>query len=243
MRIFNLLLLLSLVASACGPGAEQEATENAEQSKKVEYPAEIASQLKSFPLLENELKLDKAFFSDSSRNHKEYKLDPALVKILAAKLSDDELTKPNAYYLKEYYSIEHAKKNKKYDEFVEKLDIGQTKDAACYALARMEFGDTLATLVWRLDFSSYEACPFFQGSHYLMSTIYKGKVVQTIQVAADESAADAPVSSTILQEAKISGQGKLAYHYESSVDEDGQQIEHSSEKKEFQLGAEGFAKK
>jgi hypothetical protein len=222
---------------------EQETGENTEKPKKVEYPSGIKARLGSFPLVEGELKLDKAFFSDSTRNHKQYKLDPNLVKMLAASLADEELTKPNAYYLKEFYSIESAKKNKKYDEFLEKLDIGQTKDANCYALSRIEFGDSIAALLWRLDFSSYEACPYFQGSHYLLSTVYNGKVVQTIQVGADESAADAPVSSTILQEAKISAQGKLTYKYESSVDEEDRQIEHSSEKKEFLLTPEGFVKK
>ncbi|MGV3631325.1 MAG: hypothetical protein ACO1O6_08965 [Bacteroidota bacterium] len=242
MRVLNLLLFICLTLYSCNSATGEE-RDTEEKPREVEYPKEISSKISYFPLVENELKLDQGFFKDSTRNHKEHQLEPALVKILAAKLSDDEITGPNAYYLKEYYTIEQAKKNKSYDKFLEKLDIGQTRDANCYALSRIEFGDSIAALLWRLDFSSYEACPFFQGSHYLLSLIYGGKVIQTIQVAADESAADAPVSSTILQEARISARGTLSFSYESSVEEEGEQIEHESEKKEFMLSVEGFVKK
>lgn len=240
---FNLLLFSAMFLFSCGTGPEEKTTEENEKPKKVEYPAEISSKIDLFPVVGDELKLDKAFFADSSRNHKEHKLNMDLVKFLSSSLSDDELSEPNAYYLKQYYVIEKAKKSKSYNKYVEKLDIGMTKDANCYALSRIEFGDSIAALLWRLDFSSYEACPYFRGSHFLLSTVYKGKVVQTIQLAADESAADAPMSSSILQQAKISGKGKISFTYESSVEEDGVQIEHVSEKKELVLSDKGFVKK
>jgi hypothetical protein len=240
---FNSLLFISILTFSCNSQQAGKTSEESETPKKVTYPAEINSKIGFFPLAGDELNVDKIFFADSSRNHKKHKLNPELVKFLSSKLSTDELSEPNAYYLKEYYVIEKAKKNKSYDKYVEKLDIGMTRDANCYALSRIEFGDSIAALLWRIDFSSYEACPYFKGSHFLLSTIYKGKVVQTIQLAANESAADAPVSSTIMQEARVFNTGKMTFKYESSVEEEGEQIEHVSKKKELVLSTEGFVKK
>ncbi len=243
MLKFNLLLFIPLILLSCSSGGVEKTEMTLVENRQVEYPSGIDDKLKLFPLEEEELKIDSGFFRDSTRNHRKQELDADFVKLLAVNLSKDDMTEPNAYYLKEFYTIEKAKKDKKYDDFLEKLDIGMTKDAHCYALKRMEFGDSIATLLWRLDFTSYEACPFFHGSHYMLSTIYQGKVVQTIQLAASESAADAPVSSTIVQEALISPKGKASYNYESTVEEEGLEIERSASKKEFVLGVAGFVKK
>lgn len=238
---YHLPAVLFLVLVSCGNPKNENSTDV--KQKEIHYPEEISEKLDLFPIINSELKLDTVFFHDSLRNHSEKPLTPRLVKLLSGALSRDEYSELNGFYLKEYYAIEEAKKNKKYDEFLEKLDIGMTKNAHCYALGRMEFGDTISALLWRLDFISYEACPYFQGSHYMLTTIANGKILQCLQIAADESAADAPVLSTTLQQAKLSPEGILVYSYESRVEEEDKQLEHMSRKAELKLSPEGFMKK
>lgn len=214
-----------------------------EIKKAIEYPEEIQKFINLFPDLNQELNLDKAFMQDSSLNHTKHKLSLKEVQLLAKNLSKDEFTEINEYYLKDYSKIEQSKLNKKYKEYTDSLDIGMMQDANCFALGKIELGDSLAILIWKLDFASYEACPYYSGTHFMASIVYTKQVVQTIQVACDESAADAPFSSSTLQEAKFFKKGKISTKSESVSLEEEKEIEHLNKKIDYYLSAKGFIKK
>ncbi|MES2588021.1 MAG: hypothetical protein V4622_03505 [Bacteroidota bacterium] len=235
------LLVATYVINSCTSKTEKKVP--LEVKKEVSYPREIKKRLKNFVLLEQDFVLDTLFMQDSIKNHLKYKLSINEVKFLSSKLKDDDVTEPNSYYLNDYIKIERAKKTGKYAAFVERLDIGMMKDASCYALGRVEFGDSLAVLIWKIDFSSYEACPFYSGTHFLATLISNGELIECMQIACSESAGDAPMSSETVQEAKFSKKGRLNYRYESSVYEDENQIEHAEDKFVFDLKSKGFIKR
>jgi hypothetical protein len=227
---------------SCSPNKEisDDLENKIEEKKEIQYPNEILDSLNLFPKKNLEFNLFESFFTDSLKNHTNHKLSSNFVKLLSGKLFSDDATERNSYYLNDYYLIQQAKKDKKYEEYVQKLDIGMMQDANCYALSRIEFGDSLAILIWKIDFSSYEACPYYIGTHILGTLIADGKCLETLQLANMESAADAPMSSNSTQFVKISKTGKIQCNYETIVDEEETTIEHSKEKKEFQITKSGF---
>lgn len=228
---------------ACNSASKNENSENS----KFTYPKEITSIIENFELHSNDFLLNEKFMGDSIKNNTKNLLSLENVRFLASTIHSDSISEINQYYLKDYFTIEQAKKKKKYEEYLSKLDIGMMKDANCYALNRLEFGDSLAILIWKIEFSSYEACPYYEGTHFLASLIADNKLLQTIQLATEESSADAPITSKTLQTGKISEKGIFNFAYESTVSEMGEikeeVIEHVSKKKEFFISKKGFVKK
>lgn len=213
------------------------------EKRIVEYPEEIKKFIKLFPDLNKELALDRVFMKDSSLNHTKYKLSLNQVRLLAENLSKDELTEINEYYLKDYFKIEQSKLDGKYKAYTDSLDIGMMQDANCFALGKIVLGDSISILMWKIDFASYEACPYYSGTHFMASVVYAKQVVQTIQVACDESAADAPFTSSTLQEVKFSKTGRISTKSESISSEEEKEIEHLNKKIDYVLSSKGFIKK
>lgn len=213
------------------------------EKKIVEYPEEIKKFIHLFPDLKQELSLDRVFMKDSTLNHTKHKLSLKEVRLLAQNFSKDELTEINEYYLKDYFKIEQSKLDNKYKAYTDSLDIGMMQDANCFALGKIDLGDSLSILIWKINFASYEACPYYSGTHFMASVIYAKQVIQTIQVACDESAADAPFSSSTFQEAKFFTIGKISTKSESVSLEEEKEIERLNKKIDYFLSPKGFIKK
>ena len=210
--------------------------------KSIAFPDELEKNLEKYPLIYKEYNFNEKFFADSAKNNKVNVLSLEEVKLFADKLKKDEINEPNLYMLNDYFKIEKAKINHKYQAYVDKLDIGMTKESICYALNRIEFGDSVAVLVWKDEYSSYEACPFFAGTDFFATIITEGKVVETIQLAMTENAGDAPMGSTTIKTSKINSRGLVSSVYDCLVDEDGVEVEHITEKYNYQISKKGFTK-
>lgn len=227
-----------LLLNSCSSGKTKQ--DEILETKSIEYPKELESILENFKQEKFDLEFNLKFFEDSTKNNTLNVLKIDEVKFLNSQVSKDNSTETNSYYLNDYYSIEQVKMDKKYEEYLSKLDIGMMKEANCYALSKLEFGDSLALLIWKIDFSSYEACPYYTGTHILGTIVADGKVIQTMQIASQESAADAPMASSSTQFVKISKTGKIAAKYENIVDEEESIVEHTKESKDFQITKKGF---
>lgn len=232
--------IFSIILISCNTEHKDEETKD---KILIEYPKEIKSFISIFEEQKPDFKIDKLFLEDTLKNNKKHLLSLEQVKSLAKNLSKDEHTEVNAYYVKDYYKIQQKKMDSDYDEFVKTLDIGMMKDVNCYAAGKINFGDTVSVLFWKIVFSSYEACPFYQGTNVLATVISDKQVVQTIQVSCNETAADAPFSATTLQKMKLDDKGNLVTSSESVTMEEDTETEHITDTIEYKLTKKGFVKK
>jgi|GEM_PF-7126322 len=238
MRIILSAALLGVLIAACGaPKKEQKS--KAAAPKSVQYPAELQGVLDHFPVV-NSVAVDSVFFDDSLGDHSQFSLSIELVKQLTARFVKDEFSRGETYYLNSFYKIADAKRNNTYTQFKEKLDIGMTQDATCYALSRMEFGDSLAVLFWKIDYSSYEACPVFSGTHVLASLVRDGKVGECILMAAHETSVDPPMGYEMYQLGSLHKKGILKTRRYSETMEDETVIEKEKFRFVYSLSAFGF---
>ncbi|MFN5417627.1 MAG: hypothetical protein ACK5B9_11265 [Flavobacteriia bacterium] len=235
-----LLVIVSSLFISCNSSKSQE---DSNKIGKVEYPSEINTFLELFSDLDSDFKIDAKFIEDSTRNISKNKLTLEQVKLLSQKLSKDEMTEINDYYLKDYFTIEKAKENKTYDKYVEKLDLGMMKDANCFALGKIELGDSVSLLIWKMEFTSYEACPVYYGTNFLATVISGKTVIQTLQIACQENAADAPMASEITQDFSISKKGIVKIKSETNVFEEDVRTEHTNSDNTFVVSKKGFVKK
>lgn len=234
------ICLLYLLVSSCDSSEKKKPEPIPEV--KLEYPDKLEHKLYLFPQMEFDLKIDSAFFKDENRNNTKNKLSLEDVSFLSEKLNHDELSESDSYYLKNYLKIAQSKREGSYEAYLSSLDLGMTKDANCFALGRLEFGDSMALLIWKIDYSSYEACPMFSGTHILGTMIYKGNLGKTMQLAAYESAADAPMNSESFHLASINKYGQIKGSNHVMVKEMDLTVEEIHQKYFYIMGGKGFVK-
>jgi hypothetical protein len=239
-KIFGSLALCFLIV-ACGE-VEKKAPKKEKEQKTVSYSMMAEQHLSNFPLLKFPCIVDGKFLNDSSKNHTSYPMSIGLVTELSANFGGDDDSQRESYYVNDFIKIATAKQEGKYQDFVDKLDIGMTKDANCYALGRLEFGDSVGILIWKVVFSSYEACPFFSGTHVLGSVYHEGKLVKTYQLAMDESGADAPMSFNAKKKIRIDKNGILKMYTSTETLEEEKVIESEKTQKTYVLSVKGMKK-
>lgn len=220
----------------------KEVKSNLTEEKSIEFPIEISSQLAKFPVKNNDYTIDSLYFvKDSTFKFSKGNLDIETVKLLSKKLSADEITTREKYYLNDFYQVQEAKeKGQKFDQFKKKLDIGMTENAVCNAIGRIEFGDTAALLLWEIVYKSYDACPFYYGHDVMGSLVKNGKIISCITLAAKESGADAPMSYEMYQLVKIDQTGQIFIKNHAQTSEENTVIEKSKFVSRYKINSFGF---
>jgi len=143
------------------------------------------------------------------------------VKTLAVNWPDYVLLGGTEGELKDFYTIDSKKAKGAYSKWAEGLDIGMTKFANAYALHKIKLDEKTWVLTWALSASSYEACPYFSGTHVYATLVYEGKPTQTYILGEVESAGDPPVSMNRNLTSEFTADGKIALHeFEESDDMD-----------------------
>jgi hypothetical protein len=241
MRNYIGILFLTVILFSCSE-SPKPVTKNKEEKAKVSYSMTVDQHLSSFPLLKFPCVIDGNFLKDSSKNHTSFPISIGLVSELASNFGGDDDSQRESYYVNDFIKIQTAKQEGKYDDFVQKLDIGMTKDANCYALGRLEFGDSLGLLIWKVVFTSYEACPYFSGTHVLGSIYQNGKLIKTYQLAMNESGADAPMSFNAKKKVRIDKNGILKMFTSTETLEEEVVIETEKIEKVFVLTSSGIKK-
>lgn len=238
MKFYYLFgILLTFLASCVG----KEVKSNLNEEKSIEFPQEISSQLAKFPLKRTDFSIDSLYFvNDSTFKFSNGNLDIETVKLLSKKLSSDEITTREKYYLNDFYQVQEAKEKGKFDQFKKKLDIGMTENAVCNAIGRIEYGDSAALLLWEIVYKSNDACPFYFG-HDVMGTLVKnGKIISCITLAAKESGADAPMSYEMYQLVKMDEFGQIFIKNHSQTSEENTVIEKSRFASRYKINSFGF---
>lgn len=96
------------------------------------------------------------------------------------------------FTISQWMEIDSIKANGKYPAYLEKLDIGQTKDSRGWIYDTIPLAEGNA-YVWGIWYTSYEACPYFSGKDIYLTTVSKeGKPVATIKLTKVSSGGDPP---------------------------------------------------
>lgn len=238
MKIYSLFGILVLFLFSC---MGKDVKSNLNEEKSIVYPKIIDEQLSKFSLKSQNFTVDSSYFAnDSTFKFTKGNLDTETVKLLSKKLSVDEITAREKYYLNDFFHIETAKSKGKFNQFKKKLDIGMTENAVCNAVGRIEYGDSASLLIWEIVYKSYDACPFYFGHDVMGSLVKNGKIISCITLAAKESGADAPMSYEMYQLAKMDEFGQILIKNHSQTSEENTVIEKSKFVSRYKINSFGF---
>ncbi len=164
---------------------QSEQTANS-QFKETQIPEILVDFIPELSSIQLPFYLDK----DSLVNLPEdYPLNLEQIEFLTTNFTP--LEKNEGYYIGKGIEIYKLKANGTYDAYLDSLDLAQVKDIVAYPYGRIELNEALGIL-WRLDFSSYEACPYYSGTELYLSVIADGKCVKSILLAEEWAGGDPP---------------------------------------------------
>jgi hypothetical protein len=92
-----------------------------------------------------------------------------------------------------FLEIDSLKKNNKYEEYLQHLDIGNIRDANAFLIQEWNFSKDTRASLWAIKFSSYEACPYYEGTDIYLSMVKNDSLLYTVQVGSKYHAADPPM--------------------------------------------------
>lgn len=187
------ILFLGLSLTACDQGQTSPTEVSLSSADSIAYSPLVYENLSAFPTLDQPLQLDHAFFSDSTRNSTKATLPMELVREFASKLGSDEESKQQIYYINDYLKIQTSKEEEEYEDYLKTLDIGMTRDAQCFGLGQLRYGDSVGIVLWKINYASFDACPMYEGSHILASLYLHGELLSTSLVAQTETGSDTPM--------------------------------------------------
>lgn len=235
---YILYLIVVFALFACSTKAEQSIPKT--EKKEIIYPEFLTKSISQSDQLTLPFTIDSLFFLDTSGNKKLRVIPIEEVEFLTKTLHKEEASDANRYYINDYLKIKNAKLDHHYEAFKKKLDIGMIQDAECYYLGKIEYQDSVALILWELTYSSYEACPVFEGKHVMASLIYNGEVVHSLEIAAHETSIDPPIDAENFYTCSIKQNGQINRQYIFNVNEKDVSIEKGSNQRQFRITKKGF---
>ncbi len=153
----------------------------------VNYPVLLQKTHLKYKTLNLPFKADSAYF-------KKFKAGKGL-KDEEIKLLVSNFTESKDYtegYIYDVVRLNHLKQMDQYEEYVNSLDLAQLKDANANIIGKIERNDS-SFILWSVDYSSYEACPFYSGTEIYCSFIQDGIVKKCLKLGEYSIGGDAPV--------------------------------------------------
>jgi hypothetical protein len=191
--ILNLLIisLQGLCFTSCSnAGKNKEQTDNDSTSMNADPEVQ-----KLVSLFKTELPLP--FIVDSAFLVKEHYGDSIggkEMKLLASNVMKHDQLGSLEYDLPDFYNIDSIKATGTYTAWCETLDIAMTKFSKAEAVGKIKYTDETDLLVWMLQQSSYEACPWSNFRTVYITPVHKNKIGQTSVLGESYGAGDPPVS-------------------------------------------------
>ncbi|MGB1102539.1 MAG: hypothetical protein ACPG21_02830 [Crocinitomicaceae bacterium] len=97
-----------------------------------------------------------------------------------------------SYILKACMEIDSIKRAGGYEEYLQSIDLAMMQDAVFSAIGLIEMGDGKTVLLWIMNYSSYEACPYYTGAVIFGTSLNEYNIQNTIELAEFTSSGDAP---------------------------------------------------
>jgi hypothetical protein len=103
---------------------------------------------------------------------------------------------PNTYlseYFNHFNKLDSLIINNKYNEYIDQLDIGMIKICNAYINGQLKLSTDLKMILWSLNYSTYEACPYTSGTKIIGTLFYNENITNTIQIGEISGGGDAPM--------------------------------------------------
>lgn len=140
----------------------------------------------ALPFIQDSAYLEELEMTDSSS------LTGDEVRFLSYNFVDSDLSYSAKSSIDDVLFFDSLRLNDAYDGYVEVLDIGMMKDAYAYVTENIKLDDSTNLLLWAIDFTTYEACPFFAGTT-LYASVFRNNQVQSCTLIGETSGGgDAP---------------------------------------------------
>jgi hypothetical protein len=94
--------------------------------------------------------------------------------------------------LNDFCRIDSLRSLQKYQDYLDSIDIGMTREATAYKLGTIQLSPRSNLMLWGLNFSSYEACPLFAGN-LVIGTITSSEGCTHVPLGKIFSSVDPPV--------------------------------------------------
>lgn len=114
------------------------------------------------------------------------------VRYLTKNLIENDPTEAATYIINSFLSIDSLKAEGEYEEYVNSLDLGMMKESQAFAEGIIAVSGKNNILLWSLDYSTYEACPYASGALVFGTFLENYEVVNTVLLAEVSGGADAP---------------------------------------------------
>ena len=102
---------------------------------------------------------------------------------LTEQLLESSPTFNGEYYIKIFCELDSLKSVGAYEEYVRNLDIGMMQVADAFVEGIIQLDDQKQILLWSINYSTYEACPFASGAAVYGTLLDNYEVKNTMLLA------------------------------------------------------------
>lgn len=140
--------------------------------------------------------LDDSLLSKKYESTEDSALTREEVLYLAFNFQPSDISYSGDSYIADYLFFDSLKTIGEYEDFIEMLDIGMMKSADAYALSELTIDENFSVMLWYINFSTYEACPYSSGTILYATVLDHGLVASSTVIGEDSGGADAPYWGT-----------------------------------------------
>lgn len=164
---------------------------------------------KEFKQLELPLVIDTNFILEADTSER---IPYQQIRQLGKELLGHELSSGIEYDLNSFCEVDSIKQAGRYQEYIDKIEIGMTKVAISFKVGVIKFNDGSKLFVWGVHNSSFEACPFFAGTTIIGT--YTGKSNKNVHFVLGEisGGGDPPSMGDDEVTSKVNSDGKIEIH-------------------------------
>jgi hypothetical protein len=149
------------------------------------------------------------------------------LRSMKAQFASIENDKQLQYFINDFCRIDSMKALGQYGKYAEGLDVGMMQNASAFRLGNIRLNDKTDLLLWRLHFSSFDACPFYNGT-LIVGSLRRGNTYTHLPLGKLYNSGDPPGFMTETLTSELT-QDWIAINTVTTSDED---TETPGEKKE-----------
>lgn len=215
MRRFYSHLFISFLLFSCG-GEAAEQTETAESNidtvsidtlqidtltieenpEKIQIDVSklLAKAEVSFTTEDLPLSIDSAFIADycAVPEEDDYNMTGDEAKYLSFDMCDNNPTEMIDWKVQTFIRLDSIRKNGGWDDYQESLDLGQARYSNANVIGKIQLSDQTFILLWHIQYATYEACPYAEGSYVLGTLFTKDVGINTTLLAELSGGGDPP---------------------------------------------------